>query len=85
MRYVGAQHSKVFFVPPVLILGSTNWSVASEANREMSCVLRIPTEEAMKNVKIYLDELAEGALEVTPNQMQGYVTHQKSSSVPGAA
>ena len=37
----GAQHSKVFSAGRFLIIGSTNWTVSSEANQELSVLLYI--------------------------------------------
>ena len=37
----GASHAKVFFKWPYLIVGSTNWTVASRANVELSCLMKI--------------------------------------------
>ena len=36
---VGAQHSKLFYRHPFLIMGSTNWSVSSETNWEYSTLI----------------------------------------------
>ena len=35
---VGAQHAKLLYLHPFLLVGSTNWSVSSETNRECSCL-----------------------------------------------
>ena len=36
---LGACHAKVMYLYPYLITGSTNWSVSSEANQELSLIL----------------------------------------------
>ena len=38
---VGCQHAKLMYVHPFLLIGSTNWSVSSETNREHSCLIWI--------------------------------------------
>ena len=65
-KYLGRQHAKVFYAHLTLIVGSTNWSVVSEANRELSCVMNIASAAAHQ-VETIVGDLAEGAEEVSSN------------------
>ena len=48
---------------PYLIVGSTNWSVSSEANREPSLILEIEDEKTREYVEDKLHEMKIGAIQ----------------------
>ena len=60
----GASHAKVMYAYPYLIVGSTNWSVSSEANRELSAVLEVEDEETRNYVEGILNDLRTGAVQI---------------------
>ena len=57
----GACHAKLLYAHPYLIIGSTNWSVSSEANRELSLILEIEDEETRNYVEANLQVMKTGA------------------------
>ena len=57
----GACHAKLMYVYPYLIAGSTNWSVSSEANQELSLILEIKDEETRNYVEATLQVMKAGA------------------------
>ena len=65
----GAQHSKVFSAGKFLIVGSTNWTVSSEANQELSVLLYIePNGMAFRSQ--VLSDMSEMARAVTYREIQ---------------
>ena len=59
----GSLHAKVMYCYPYLIFGSTNWSISSEANKELSVLLEIEDDETREYVEDELDELQLGKQE----------------------
>ena len=59
----GASHAKVMYMYPYLIMGSANWSVSSEANKELSLVLEIEDQTTRSYVEDKLYEMQSGAVE----------------------
>ena len=59
----GACHAKHMYAYPYLLVGSTNWSVSSEANRELSLVLEIDEEDrgARRYVETMIHSMKTGA------------------------
>ena len=62
--YQGRLHAKVLYTGTYLLMGSSNWSVATEANHEMNVLLKIPDAETRSYVEQYLKRLKEGATTV---------------------
>ena len=60
---MGALHAKVMYCYPYLIVGSTNWSISSEANRELSVLAKVEDDETREYVEAELDELQHGKRE----------------------
>ena len=58
----GACHAKLMYAYPYLMVGSTNWSVSSEANQELSLILEIEDEETRNYVEAKLHEMKAGAI-----------------------
>ena len=50
---------------PYAIVGSSNWTIASEANREMSVLLHATNEEALSYVERLVNKLTLGARRVS--------------------
>ena len=61
--YMGALHAKVLYSYPYLIMGSTNWSISSEANKELSVLAKVEDDETREYVEAELDELQHGKRE----------------------
>ena len=61
----GQCHAKVMYAPPYLILGSSNWSVSSEANAELDVILDVRDEQTGEYIRETLDRMKEGAKEVS--------------------
>ena len=59
----GACHAKVMYAYPYLITGSTNWSISSEANLELSTVLMVEDPDTRAYVERELEMLQTGAVE----------------------
>ena len=84
----GAQHSKVFSTGKFMVVGSTNWTVASEANQELSVLLYIePNGTAFRSRT--LTDMAGMARSVTYSEIQRvvekvgthFLTQQEKSSI----
>ena len=60
---IGAGHAKVLYCYPYLILGSSNWSISSEANLELSAVLMVEDSDTRAYVERELGTLQTGAVE----------------------
>ena len=60
---IGAGHAKVLYSHPYLIVGSSNWSISSEANLELSAVLMIEDADTRTYVEKGLAALQIGAVE----------------------
>ena len=56
---------------PYLLVGSTNWSVSSEANRKLSAVLEIDDQETQDYVERMLNDMKVGAIQVSTNSIAG--------------
>ena len=67
----GACHAKVMYMYPYLLVGSTNWSVSSEANRELSAVLEIDDQETQDYVEAMLNDLRIGAVQIDASSIAG--------------
>ena len=65
---VGAQHSKLFYKHPFLIMGSTNWSVSSETNWEYSSLIRVG-ESAKPMINGIFDRIENNAKRVQPGDL----------------
>ena len=61
----GQSHAKVMWAAPYLILGSSNWSVSSEANVELDVVLDVRDERTGAYVVEMLNRMKRGAKEVS--------------------
>ena len=83
----GPLHSKGFVVGPigrlppdedgrVVVLGSTNWTVSSEANAELSVALSIGSDGAA-GVDHVVRDLRHGAIAVTCPVMQNHVADRR--------
>ena len=59
----GACHAKVMYMHPYLITGSTNWSVSSEANQELSLILEVKDQETRNYVEANLQLMKSGAVQ----------------------
>ena len=53
----------MLYMYPYLITGSTNWSVSSEANQELSLILEIQDRETRHYVEANLLSMTSGAVE----------------------
>ena len=60
----GALHAKVFYREPYIIVGSSNWTLASEANREVSVLLEATSREALNYFERLVTRLSAGASQV---------------------
>ena len=60
---IGSLHAKVMYSYPYLVLGSTNWSISSEANKELSVLVEIEDDETRDYFEDELSELQHGKLE----------------------
>ena len=84
----GAQHSKVFSTGKFMVVGSTNWTVASEANQELSVLMYIEGNGAAFRAQT-LTDMASTARAVTYNEIQRtveklgthFLTQQEKSSI----
>ena len=68
---VGACHAKVMYMYPYLLVGSTNWSVSSEANKVFSAVLEIDDQETRDYVEKTLNGMKTGAAQMSANSFAG--------------
>ena len=59
---LGHCHAKVLYKYPYLLIGSTNWSVASESNLELSVLLEIQDRETKQYVESPLMPMTVGAV-----------------------
>ena len=59
---LGHCHAKVLYTYPYLIVGSTNWSVSSESNVELSVLLEIQDRETQRYVETQLMPMTAGAV-----------------------
>ena len=59
---LGHCHAKVLYKYPYLMIGSTNWSVASESNLELSVLLEIQDRETKQYVESQLMPMTAGAV-----------------------
>ena len=66
----GALHAKVFYRKPFVIVGSSNWAIASEANREMGVLLQATNEEALSYVERPVTKLSLGARQVSAEHIR---------------
>ena len=62
-RTIGSLHAKVMYTYPYLVVGSTNWSVSSEANKELSILIQVEDDETRDYFEDELSELQHGKLE----------------------
>ena len=60
---LGSCHAKMLYMYPYLITGSTNWSVSSEANLELSLILEIQDRETRHYVEANLLSMMSGAVQ----------------------
>ena len=60
----GALHAKVFYREPYIVVGSSNWTIASEANREVSVLLEATNQEALNYFERLVSRLSSGASQV---------------------
>ena len=60
---LGACHAKVLYMYPYLMTGSTNWSVSSEANQELSLILEVQDQETRNYVEANLQLMKSGAVQ----------------------
>ena len=67
----GAQRAKVFYLYPVQMVGSSNWTCASEANYELTSILQVE-DAGVSCVTWAMRDMAEGAIPVTFAEMQDY-------------
>ena len=68
----GAQHAKVLSVDSWMIIGSTNWTVAAEANQELSALIHIEPVGTRYQHTI-VDDLSKRARRVSFADMRNYV------------
>ena len=59
---LGHCHAKALYKYPYLLVGSTNWSVASESNLELSVLLEIQDRETKEYVEAQLKPMTVGAV-----------------------
>ena len=76
----GALHAKVFLLEPYLIVGSANWSVASESNHEAGVVLQATTSEAEAYFQGLLCRLTRGAVPVSADAIRSRPTTYRSGA-----
>ena len=76
----GALHAKVFFKEPFLIIGSANWSVASEGNQEAGVLLEATTSEAEAYFQRLLCRLTRGAVPVSADAIRSRPTGYRSGA-----
>ena len=60
---LGHCHAKVLYKYPCLMVGSTNWSVSSESNLELSVLLEIQDRETKQYVETQLMPMTAGAVQ----------------------
>ena len=60
----GVLHAKVFYREPFIIVGSSNWTIASETNREVSVLLQATNQEALNYFERLVTKLSAGASQV---------------------
>ena len=58
---LGHSHAKLLYTYPYLLIGSTNWSVASESNLELNVLLEILDRETKQYVEAELEPMTAGA------------------------
>ena len=76
----GALHAKVFFKEPYIIIGSANWSVASEGNQEAGVLLEATTSEAEAYFQRLLCRLTSGAVPVSADAIRSRPTGYRSGT-----
>ena len=76
----GALHAKVFFKEPYLIVGSANWSVASESNHEAGVLLQAMTSEAEVYFRGLLSRLTRGAEAVSADAIRSRPSAYRSGA-----
>ena len=79
----GHNHAKIMWANPYLIVGSTNWSVSSEANVELDVVLDVRDEQTGTYIEQMLGRMKKGAKEV-PVTGVGVVGTYRSRTRPGS-
>ena len=60
---VGSCHAKAMYCYPYFIMGSANWSISSEANRELSAVFMVEDNDTRYYIEGQLAELHVGVVE----------------------
>ena len=60
---LGNSHAKLLYTYPYLLIGSTNWSVASESNLELNVLLEIMDRETKQYVESELEPMVAGAVQ----------------------
>ena len=60
---LGNSHAKLLYAHPYLMIGSTNWTVASESNLELSVLLEIMDRETKEYVESELEPMVAGAVQ----------------------
>ena len=60
---LGHSHAKLLYTYPYLLIGSTNWTVASESNLELSVLLEIQDRETRQYVEAELEPMVAGAVQ----------------------
>ena len=59
---LGSCHAKLLYTYPYLLIGSTNWTVASESNLELNVLLEIMDRETKEYVESQLEPMVAGAV-----------------------
>ena len=60
---LGHCHAKLLYTYPYLLIGSTNWTVASESNLELNVLLEIQDRETKRCVEAELEPMTAGAVQ----------------------
>ena len=66
----GSLHAKVLYAYPYLLVGSANWSISSEANKELSLILEIQDGATRSYVEQQLYEMTAAATECSHGALQ---------------
>ena len=72
---LGHSHAKLLYTYPYLLIGSTNWSVASESNLELGVLLEILDRETKEYVEGVLKPMTEGAIEQNVSSIQSTMNY----------
>ena len=70
---LGSSHAKLLYTFPYLLIGSTNWSVASESNLELNALLEIMDRETKEYVESELAPMVAGAVQQSVSSISATV------------